>query len=140
MNQNNSRVRTNASRYIALATIFFTLVLATVIGTMTATHVISQAFAEIQASAGVASPYVPRKEAALVPIPPPQMPGLVAPHGVQTVLSTQSSRMLEQVRVATLEPAPRRPALRSIKISSVPGLNAKPVQVGESPYARVAAQ
>ena len=139
MNKNDSRVRTNASPYVALATIVFTLILVTVIGTMTATHVISHAFAEIQASAGT-SAYLARTEATLLPIPTPQMPGLVAPHGVQAVLSAQSSIMLEQVRVATLEPAPRRPALRSIKISSVPGLTAKAVQVGESPYARVAAQ
>jgi hypothetical protein len=139
MNKNDSRLHADVSRYVALATIAFTLIVATVIGTMTATHVISKAFADIQASAGLPSPYASRKEAALLPIPTPQMPGLVAPPSVQAVLSTQSSRMLEQVRVATLEPAPKRVPIRSAKLVSVP-LKAKPAQVAESPYAQVAVQ
>jgi hypothetical protein len=54
MNQNNAKFRTDASptRYVALAVIPLTVIVATVIGTVAATHIISQAFAEIQASAG----------------------------------------------------------------------------------------
>lgn len=140
MNQNNAKFRTDASptRYVALAVISLTVIVATVIGTVAATHIIAQAFAEIQASAGVASRYVSRNGAKLAPIPTPPMPGLVAPPSVQIVLSTQSSRILEQVRVATtLEPAPK--PITGAKLLSVP-IKVKPVQVAESPYARVAAQ
>lgn len=141
MNQNESRLRTDASRtrYVALALIPLAVIVATVLGTVAATHVISQAFAEMQVSAGVTSPYVLRKEATLAPIPTPKMPGMVVPPSVHAVLSAQSSRTSEQVRVATVEPAPKRVPIGSAKLVSVP-IKAKPAQLTESPYARVAAQ
>ena len=138
MKVNDSRLRTDASRYVALGMIAFTLICATIIGTMAATHVISKAFAEIQASAGLGPAYLSRKEAALLPIPTPQMPGLAAPPSVLTVLSTQHSRMLEQVRLASLEPAPKRIPTKSAKLVSVPIKG--PAQVAAAPYARVAVQ
>jgi len=140
MSQNDATFRTDSSptRYVALAVIPLTVIAATVIGTVAATHIISQAFAEIQASAGVASRYLSRNGAKLAPIPTPSMPGLVAPPSVQIVLSTQSARVLEQVRVATMfEPAPK--PITGAKLLSVP-IKVKPAQVAESPYAQVAAQ
>lgn len=137
MNQNYKNAW--RARYVALAVIPFALIVATVIGTVAATHVISKAFAEIQASAALTSRHVPGTEGTLVPIPTPQMPGLIAPRGAQTVLSAQSSRMLEKVRVATLASAPKPVPMRSARLVSVP-LKAKPAQVAESQYARVAAQ
>jgi|ERR1700674_357567 hypothetical protein len=140
MNQDSSTIRMDSSRlrYAGLALIPFSLIVAAVVGTVAATQVISKAFAEIQASAGVTSRYVSRKEAVPVPIPTPQMPGLVAPLSVQSILSTQGARTLEQVRLATLEPA-KRPVLRSVKIAS-PKLNSAPAQLVGSPYAKVAVQ
>jgi hypothetical protein len=66
------------------------------------------------------------------------MPGLVAPPSVQIILSTQSARVLEQVRVATMLEATSKP-ITGAKLLSVP-IKVKPAQVAESPYARVAAQ
>jgi hypothetical protein len=140
MSQNDAKFRTDSSptHYVALAVIPLTVIAATVIGTVAATHIISQAFAEIQASAGIASRYVSRNAAKLAPIPTPSMPGLVAPPSVQIVLSTQSARVLEQVRVATMfAPAPK--PITGAKLLSVP-IKVKPAQVAESPYAQVAAQ